>query len=133
VTTGCRWPTRRRPTPCPRRSETAPSKWCSPLSPNRPLSPPGSQIPGAAGRDGRRCGPPPRSHPAPVLARGDGPGCYLDLAIGPPVGAPSRTASDDDGGAASGCGDLLLHRQVDRAAWRPARRSHMPAVRCRHR
>ena len=25
-------------------------------------------------------------HPAPVLARGDGPGRYLDLAIGPPVG-----------------------------------------------
>jgi sigma-B regulation protein RsbU (phosphoserine phosphatase) len=28
-------------------------------------------------------------HPAPVMASGDGPGRYLDLAIGPPLGIPS--------------------------------------------
>jgi hypothetical protein len=27
-------------------------------------------------------------HPAPVLGSGDGPGRYLDLAIGPPLGVP---------------------------------------------
>ena len=28
-------------------------------------------------------------HPAPVMASGDGPGRYLDLAVGPPLGIPS--------------------------------------------